>query len=193
MHQIRQPSRPRTMPFSVQQQARTTLVRLPFLGLGSICRLGPDLAARYRVAACSTTLSQALEKSNTVRGHNCTPLFAFSPIWEKIFLFPPWPTALRMHLKIVCRLDRDDTLDDVPQNKSRRFPLGYFLTKLHKQDFAGPLSNRASRVLGPISRDRVADILPHMKFVSRASRVGVACWLPSHTLQWPVHCTEISH
>ena len=60
---------------------------------------------------------------------------------------------------IVCRLDRDDTLDDVPQNKKQNIATGLLLDKLHRQDFAGPLSSRASRVLGPISRYRVADIL----------------------------------
>ena len=46
------------------------------LGVGSVCGLGPDLvgihsislAARYRVAACSTTLGQSLEKIQTARG-----------------------------------------------------------------------------------------------------------------------------
>ena len=47
------------------------------------------------------------------------------------------------------------------------------LDKLHKQVFVGPLSSRASRALGPISRYRVADILLHMKLVSRASRLGL--------------------
>ena len=98
------------------------------LGLGSICRLGPDLAARYPVAACSTTLSQALEKSNTVRGHNCTPLFALSPIWENIFLFPPWPVALRMDLILFVGWTVMTHLMTFRKTKSRRFPLGYFLT-----------------------------------------------------------------
>ena len=61
------------------------------LQVGSICGLGPgvvgihslSLAARYRVAACSTTLSRGLEKISTNRGHNCTPLFALPPSWEK--------------------------------------------------------------------------------------------------------------
>ena len=47
---------------------------------------------------------------------------------------------------------------------------GLLLDKLYEQDFAGPLACRASKVLGPISRHRVADILHHMKLVSRASR-----------------------
>ena len=84
------------MLFSVLQQDRTTLFHLRFLRVGSVCGLGPDLvgihfislAARYRVAACSTTLSRGLEKISTARGDNCTPFFALSPIWEKEFLVP---------------------------------------------------------------------------------------------------------
>ena len=77
-----------------------------------------------------------------------------------------------MHLTF-CRLERYDTLDEVPQNKKTESCTGLLLDKLHKQDFAGPLACRASRVLGLISRHRVADILPHMKSVSRASRPGL--------------------
>ena len=79
-----------------------------------------SLAARCRVAACSTTLSQGLEKINTARGHNCTPIlrlvdtgnctpiFALSPIWEKEFLVP---------CSMMCR-----------KTKNRKLPLGCFLT-----------------------------------------------------------------
>ena len=49
--------------------------------------------------------------------------------------------------------------------------------KLHRQDFAGPISLRASKALGPISRYRVEDILPHMKLASRASRPGLTVGL----------------
>ena len=53
------------------------------LEVGSVCGLGPDLvgihsislAARYRVAACSSTLRRGLEKVNEAREHNCAPLF----------------------------------------------------------------------------------------------------------------------
>ena len=170
------------MLFSVPQQDRTMLFHLLFLGFGSVCGLGPDLvgihsislAARYRVAACSTTLSRGLEKISTARGHNCTHLFALSPIWEQEFLVPSMAFSTADAFDIVCRLDRYDTLDDdVPQNKKQKIATGLLLDKLHKQDFAGPLSSRASRVLGPISRHRVADILLHMKKFSRACRPGL--------------------
>ena len=74
---------------------------------------------------------------------------------------------------IVCRLDRDGKLDEAPQNKKQKVATGLLRDKLYEQDFAGPISVRASNVLGPISRYRVADILHHMKLVSRASRPGL--------------------
>ena len=46
----------------------------------------------------------------------------------------------------------------VPQNK-KQIATGPLLDRLRTQDFAGLLSSRASRVLGQISRYRVADIL----------------------------------
>ena len=67
---------------------------IPFslLGVGSVCGIGPDLvgirsislAARYRVAACSTTLSRGLEKISTARGHNCTPFCSLYHLGKRI-------------------------------------------------------------------------------------------------------------
>ena len=74
---------------------------------------------------------------------------------------------------IICRLDHDGKLDEAPQNKKQKLATGLLRDKLYEQDFAGSISFRASKVLGPISRYRVSDILPHMKLVSRASRPGL--------------------
>ena len=63
---------------------------------------------------------------------------------------------------IVSRLDLNGTLDDVPQNKKQKIATGLLLDKHHEQDFALPFASRASKVLGPISRHRVADILLHI-------------------------------
>ena len=41
---------------------------------------------------------------------------------------------------IVCRLDRDDIFDEVPQNKKQKVATGLLLDKLRAQDFAGHLS-----------------------------------------------------
>ena len=74
---------------------------------------------------------------------------------------------------IVCRLDRTGTLDEAPQHTEQKVATGLLLDKLHQQDCAGPLSSRGSKVLGAISRYRVADTLPRMTLVSRASRPGL--------------------
>ena len=61
--------------------------------------------------------------------------------------------------------------------RSSSLPLDYSVTKKHTQDFAAPISSRAYKVLGPISRYRVADILLHMKLVLCASRPGLTVGL----------------
>ena len=101
-------------------------------------------------------------------------LFSLSPVWKKEFsLVQSMAFGTANAFDIVCRLDRNDTLEEVPQIKRQKVATGPLLDQLRKQDFASPLSSRASRVLGPISRHRVADMLPHMKSVSRASRPGL--------------------
>ena len=99
----------------------------------------------------------------------------FLPFGIRDFLFPSMTFHTSNQFDIVCRLDRkrNDTLDEVFQNNKQKVATGLLLDKLRTQDFAGPLSSRASRVLSPISRHRIADILPHMKKDSRASRPGL--------------------
>ena len=78
------------------------------LGVGSVCGLGPDLvgihsislAARYRAAACSTTLNLGLEKIQTARGHN----FALHT-GEKEFLAPSMACSTADAFNFVSRLD----------------------------------------------------------------------------------------
>ena len=100
-------------------------------------------------------------------------IFALSPVWEKESLVPSMAFSSADAFDIVSRLDLNGTLDDVPQNKKQKIATGLLIDKLHEQDIAGPLSSRASRVLGPISRHRGADILHHIKLVSCASRPGL--------------------
>ena len=105
----------------------------------------------------------------------------YLPLGNMSFFFSSMPFNTANAFDIISRLDLNDTLDDVPQNTKQK-AIGLLLDKLHKQDFARLLACRASKVLGPISRHRVAYILPHMKIVSRASRPGLTSWLPSHPL-----------
>ena len=55
--------------------------------------------------------------------------------------------------------------------RSRSLPLNYFVTP--RAGFCWVYLCLGSKVLGPISRCRVADILPRMNLVSHASRPGL--------------------
>ena len=150
-------------------------------GFGSVCGLGPDLvgihsislAARYRTAACSNTLNQGLQKIQAARAFDFAPILALSSIWDKEFLAPSMGRSTADAFNIVCRLDHNGKLDDSSQDKKQKAATSLLRDKLHRQDFAGPISLRASKVLGPISHYRFADILPHMKLASRASGPGL--------------------
>ena len=123
------------------------------LGVGSVCGFGPDLvgihslnqAARYRVAACSSTLGRGLEKISTARGHKCTLSFSL-PFGKKSSMFHPWPLALRVHLKLFVGWTVMTHLTKSHKTKKQKVATGLLLDKLHQKDFAGPLSSRASSV-----------------------------------------------
>ena len=88
-----------------------------------------SLAARCRLAACSSTLSRGLEKIGTARGHNCSPLFALSlSFGKKNFLFLPWLSTLRMHMMLFVGWTVMTHLMKFHKTKSRKLPLGYFWT-----------------------------------------------------------------
>ena len=124
-HPTRQPSRPKTMPFSVQPKARTTLYLLTFLDLAPyvvlVLTLWVFTPSALRLAIelqhVRARLPKALIKFNTARGHNCTPIFAL-PIGRKNSLFAPWPFCTADAFDIVCRSDRNSTLDEAPQKKT---------------------------------------------------------------------------
>ena len=113
-----------------------------------------SLAARYRVAACSTTLRKDLENVQTARGHQCTPMFALSPAWEKEFLSPSMAHSTVNAFDTVRHLVCGGKLNDAPKNKKQKIATGLLRDRLYEQDFAGPISVRASKILGPISRYR---------------------------------------
>ena len=78
-----------------------------------------------------------------------------------------------MHLILFVFWNLMTYLTKSHKNKKQKDATGLLLDKLLEEDFAGPVSSRASRVLEPISRHRVADILVHMKSVSHGSRPGL--------------------
>ena len=124
-----------------------------------------------------TTLNVLTYLELAAQRYNFAPIFALSSNWEKEFLAPSMACSTADAFNIVCRLDHDGKLDEAPQNQKQNVATSLLRGKLYEQDVAGPISLRASKALGPISRHRVADILPHMKLASCASRPGLTVGL----------------
>ena len=113
------------MLFSAQKQARTTLYRLTFLELALFVALvliwWVVTPSAWRLAVelphARPRLAKALRKSINLVDTIALLFFALSPIWEKEFLVPSMASSTADAFDIVCRLDRTDTLDEVPHQK----------------------------------------------------------------------------
>ena len=57
----------------------------------------------------------------------------------------------------VRHLDCGGKLNDAPKNKKQKIATGLLRDRLYEQDFAGPISVRASKILGPIIMHLVLD------------------------------------
>ena len=125
----------------------------------------------YRTAACSNTLNQGLEKIQAARAFDFAPILALCPSWERNFLLPLWLVAPRMRSILYVVWTAMASLMRSHRTRNRRLPLAYSVTNYTHSVLPGPISLRASKILGPICRHRVADILTHMKRASRASRL----------------------
>ena len=102
-------------------------------------------------------------------------MFALSSDWEKNFLVPSMARSTAKAFNIVRCLDHTCELGDAPRDKRRKVATASLRDKPLAHDFAGPFSLRASRILGPISRFRVAEILPlagvrHRSFLVNCSQ-----------------------
>ena len=105
------------------------------------------------------TLSQVLEKIQAVRAFDFVLFLRSVPNWKKEFLAPSMSRSSAAAFNIVCHLDRNGKFEEVSQDKKQKLATSLFRDELHLQDFAGPISSRASKVLGLISRCRIAGIL----------------------------------
>ena len=81
------------MPYYCTAARPYNALHTNFLGVGSVCGLGPDLidihsislAARYRTPV-RNTLSQGLEKIQAARACDFAPILPLSSDWDKEFL-----------------------------------------------------------------------------------------------------------
>ena len=93
------------------------------LGVGSVCGLGPDLVGSQRAHPLSAEV-----KKKSMRLGNMSSFF-----------LPSMTSHTANAFDIVCQLDRNDTLDEVPQNKKQKVATGYFWTNfINKTLLLGP-------------------------------------------------------
>ena len=85
-------------------------------------------------------------------------LLSLSTAWERDFLFPSMTFHTANAFDIVCRLDRDDTLDEVPQNNKQKVATGLLFGQ-------ATYTRLCWASLQSCLRHRIADLLPHMKSV----------------------------
>ena len=181
LHLIRQPSRSRTMLFSAQQQARTTLYRLPFLELAPNVVLVLTwwvftpwaLRLAIELQHARPHLAEALKRSIRLVDTIALLFWLFLPSGRKNFLFLLWPTAPRMLLMLFVVWTVISHLMMFHKKTSRRLLLDYFLTNSINKTLLdlSPVAPRKSW-----DRSVVIVLLTSCstwKLVSRASRLGL--------------------
>ena len=167
------------------------------LCVGSVCGLGPDLlgihtlslAARYRTAANSNTLTKGLEKIEAARGYDLAPFFALSSDWEEKFLIPSMACSTVEAFDIVRRLEHSVKLDESPQEQKGCHSLA------SRQITAGPCRANFFTCLQNFS---TGQSLSHCADLA-SQETCVACfsswvhrWFLTHPLQWSVYGRKIS-
>ena len=174
------------MPYNALLQAHTMQFPPTLLRVGSVCGLGPDilgihtlsLAARYRTASNSGTLANGLAKIQAAREydhalHLCSQLRMEGEFFELL----PWPITPWRHLKLYFAWITMANLMTLLMARNKKAATALLRDEFQKQDFAKPMSLRASRILGPVSRFRIAQIMPQKNRASRASRPGLTVGL----------------
>ena len=144
VHQRRQPSRPRSILFSVPQQARTTLFHLRFLGLVPFVALvliwWASIPSAWRLPIelqhARPRSAKDLRKSSWLVDTIALLVCSLSPTWEN-FLVLSMAYSTADASEIVCRLDRDGTLDEVPENNKQKIASGLLLSNFINKTFLG--------------------------------------------------------
>ena len=140
------------------------------LRAGSVCGLGSDIrgihiispAARFRTAASSGTLVNDLAKIRAVREYDGASIYAHTPEWEERFLKTSMAFSTMEAHEYVRQIDRPGKNADSPNHRMQKSATTLLCETIQNRDFALPVSRRASKALGPISRFHVAQILPRI-------------------------------
>ena len=140
-HPTRQPSRPRTMPFSAPLQDRTTLSLLTFLELAVCVALvltwwastPSALRPAIELLHADPHFAEVLKKSVRHAGTIALLSLLFLLLGNMSFFFHPRPSTQRMHLILFVGWTVMTHLMKFRKTKNRKFPLFYFWSNsIHK-------------------------------------------------------------
>ena len=132
------------------------------------------LLPRFRTAANSGTLANGLAKIRAAREFYGASTYAHTPEWEKSSCKHQWHLTPWRPMSMCDRLIVTAKLLILPTTRCRRLPQPFLCDTIQKRDFALPTAQRTAKVLGPISRHHVAQILPMIRKAARATRPGLA-------------------
>ena len=106
------------------------------------------------------------------------PLFMLPlPEWEEQFLKTSIAKSTTEACGYVHQMDSADRIADSPSDKKQKAATTLLHDAMQIRDFAVPIAARASRILGPISRHLMEQIIPMICNAARASRPGFAVFV----------------
>ena len=144
-----------------------------------------SLAARQRIASNSGTLTNGLAKIQAARECDIALIFALSSEWKEKFLNPSMVHSTVEASDIVRRSDHRCKVDESPQDKTQKLVTALLCDKIQEQDLANIISLRVFKILGLVSRFRIAQVL--LRFSPWAY-----CLFLTHPLQWSLYRPMIS-
>ena len=159
-----------------------------------MCGLGPDIlgihtpsvAARKRTASNSGTLADGLAKIQAAREHDHASIYAVSSEWKEKILNPSLAHGTVEEFEFVRRLDPLEKLMTLSMTRNKRLPRPCSATN------AKPVSSRASKILGPVNRFRIAQIMLQNESCVTCFSLWAHCWFFTHPLHWSLYGTKIS-
>ena len=116
----------------------------------------------------------ALQKSVQLENTTVSPFSPLHPNGKERFLKTSMAHSTLEAYEYGRHLDHAGRIADSPSDKKQKAARALLRDAIPKRDFSPPIVTRASKILGPISRHLMAQIIPMICNAARASRPGLA-------------------
>ena len=103
-----------------------------------------------------------------------SPSMPFVRLWKRQCFSAPWHAALSRHVKLCVGWNLPAPLLDPFHAKCKKAATTLLCEVEQQRDFSPPIARRATRVFGPVTKHRIAQVLPAIRCASRATRPGSA-------------------